>query len=90
MHSCPSNATPADQHPPPPSRPDNAVAAPTTQRHTNYASGVPGAAFLLATGDNSYKSAVSIADATFEVLEREMLSKLQLRMSCMPSTRDPR
>ncbi len=51
---------------------------------------MPGAAFLLATGDNSYKSAVSIADATFEVLEREMLSKLQLRMSCMPSTRDPR
>ena len=37
----------------------------------------PGAAFVLTTGDNSYKSA-GFTDAAFESLEREMLSKVRL------------
>jgi len=35
-HSCPGNAAPTDPHPPPPSHPDKAIAAPTMQWHTHH------------------------------------------------------
>jgi hypothetical protein len=37
----------------------------------------PGVAFVLTTGDNSYKRA-GVTNAAFEMLEREMLSKVRL------------